>query len=157
MRRGQHPLHPAIVHFPIACWVLVSLSDAIYIVGSNEIWLERAQLLLTTGLISAVAAMAIGFFDSKQAKAPSPQLLRTLERHVIFMSCAWCVYLISWVCRQQYIHKPGLELDGEFVFAWFIAATSSAAIGCALLLVGAWFGAELVYKHGVGNHHADNN
>ena len=40
---SRHPLHPALVHFPVACWSLGVAVDAASFVPSVAIWLEGSE------------------------------------------------------------------------------------------------------------------
>lgn len=154
MQLDRHPLHPAIVHFPIACWLLVSVCDALYIWEGGQEWRVSAELLLITGLVSALAATVFGLFDIKRAQRYGQKLPAAFDQHITFVGSAWCVYVLSLGCRQQSDHKISLQSSAEtthqFIDSWFIAASVSALVAAVLLLIGAWFGAELVYKYGIG-------
>lgn len=147
MRLGQHPIHPAIVHFPISCWVLVSFCDATYFWLGDTTWLNKGQWLLGIGLISAAIAMLFGLADIIREKRLNKSVpTKLLNKHITWVSSAWCIYLISWVCRQRI---------GDSADLWFTAAACSALAGYALLMIGAWHGAELVYQHSFGIKRAD--
>src|SRR3546814_14287794 len=52
----RHPLHPALVHFPVACWSLATIADVASLwLGQPAWWL--AGVLLVIGTIAALAAM----------------------------------------------------------------------------------------------------
>ena len=54
-----HPLHPALVHFPITCWVLAVPCDLAGWLYFPQAW-YAAYLLILGGVILAVPAMLAG-------------------------------------------------------------------------------------------------
>jgi uncharacterized membrane protein len=104
-----HPLHPALVHFPIACWTAVPVMDALHLVLRDPLWWRCSYWLLAIGIVSGLAAMALGLFDL---------LLRSPQ------------------------HPPAPAM------AW--AGLGLSIAGFVVMLAGAYAGAELVYRHGVG-------
>ncbi len=72
--------------------------------------------------------------------ADRPQALGTAERHMQLMLLAWTLYAASLLARLDHfsLTAPGwLEM-------------SLSCLGLATLFAGAWLGAQLVYRHGVG-------
>jgi uncharacterized membrane protein len=135
----RHPVHPALVHFPIACWVLALPCDL-------AAWLEwfpwsrPAYLLILGGVLLALPAMLAGMLDFKRVE-DDEAALPLAYRHVTLIACAWLAYLTSLMLRlDSFTTPPGL------------AAVLATATGFVFLIVGAWHGAELVYGHGVGVH-----
>ena len=50
-----HPIHPMLIPFPIACFVLTLLSDLAFWKTSNEFWSTASLWLLGIGLIASIA------------------------------------------------------------------------------------------------------
>ncbi|WP_047553006.1 DUF2231 domain-containing protein [Methylotenera sp. G11] len=134
----KHPLHPAIVHFPIACWMLATFADI------SSLWLGRqvwwwSGVTLCIGTVAGVFAMLSGMVELLKL-ADRPQALGTAERHMQLMLLAWTLYAASLLARLDHfsLTAPGwLEM-------------SLSCLGLATLFAGAWLGAQLVYRHGVG-------
>lgn len=130
-----HPLHPAIVHFPVAGWTAAVVTDALSIALRDPLWWRISQWLLIVGVITALAAMTAGFVDLVALPSGQPAQQRAL-RHMYVMSTAWTVYVIDLLVRFLGIPPwAGLLLS----LAGFIT-----------LLVGTHYGAQLVYDLGVG-------
>src|SRR3954470_21512801 len=58
-----HPLHPMLIPFPIACFVLTLLCDVAFWRTSNEFWASASLWLLGVGLIMAALAAVMGLID----------------------------------------------------------------------------------------------
>lgn len=51
-----HPIHPMLIPFPIACFVLTLISDLAFWKTSNDFWASASLWLLGIGLIMAALA-----------------------------------------------------------------------------------------------------
>lgn len=133
-----HPLHPALVHFPIACWSLATAADVASLWWGKPAWM-LAGVLLLVGTLTALAAMATGFLELVKVDAQHPAT-RDLNRHMLLVMAAWCLYAASLFLRLQgaTLTRPGL-LD-----------LGLSAAGFVVLGIAGWFGGKLVYGHGVG-------
>lgn len=139
MAGGRHPLHPAVVHFPVACWSLATFADI------ASLWLGRpawwfAGVLLAIGTLAALAAMATGLVEFVRIEAGSPAL-RDARRHMLLVMAAWMLYATSLFLRLQ---DMALAAPG-----WPALATSIAGFLC--LGAAGWMGGKLVYQHHVGS------
>lgn len=134
----KHPLHPAIVHFPIACWTLATFGDI------ASLWLGRqawwwSGITLWIGTITAIFAMITGMIELLKI-AELQQTLKIAERHMQLILLSWAFYAASLFMRIDHftLQAPG------------IIEISLSCLGLLSLLAGAWFGAQLVYKFRVG-------
>src|SRR5690606_20177842 len=135
----RHPLHPAVVHFPVACWSLATFADVASLwLGQPAWWL--AGVLLAIGTLAALAAMATGLVEFARIEAGSPAL-RDANRHTLLVMAAWGLYAASLFLRVQdmTLAAPG----------WPALATSVAGFLC--LGAAGWMGGKLVYQHHVGS------
>ena len=108
----RHPLHPALVHFPVACWSLASASDLASLhYGQPAWWL--AGVLMTIGLACAIPAMLAGFFELRRIANDSPAMIDA-NRHMGMVLAAFSLYACSLLLRvdAMSLHAPG---------AWAIA------------------------------------
>lgn len=139
MKTGsRHPLHPALVHFPVACWSLATAADfASPWLGRPAWWL--GGVLLAIGLAVGLAAMAAGLYEYARIAEGSPALADA-NRHMLAAMAAWMLYAASlW-----------LRLDGIALAAPSWPALAADAAGFACLGVAGWLGGRLVYHHHVG-------
>lgn len=110
MRR--HPWHPAIVHFPIACWVLATLFDLAAGLALHTSFVplpgsDFAALLLWSGLVSAIPAIFAGLVDYARLDRfvqDSPEL----TSHMMWMSFAFVLFLGAalWRLRANHLEPP---------------------------------------------------
>ncbi|MBD9378932.1 DUF2231 domain-containing protein [Pseudoxanthomonas sp. PXM04] len=134
----KHPLHPALVHFPIACWTLATLADFGGRWWGEPAW-QFAGGLLLVGAISALATMAAGFVELMKIPNDSPAL-RVANRHLLMALIAWSSYTASLMLR----------LHGKTLHPPDALALALSMIGFLALCVTGWLGGSLVYTHGVG-------
>ncbi len=131
-----HPLHPAVVHFPVASWTAVLVTDVLFVALGDPLWWQISRWLLVVGVVTALGAMTAGFVDLLGIPNGSPIQRRAL-RHLYFMASAWTVYALDLLLRflEPRVGWLGLALSvGGFV----------------LLFAGTHVGAQLVYDLGVG-------
>ena len=132
-----HPLHPAIVHFPIALLLSATVADVAWVAGYTQDT-HIGAILMAGGLIMGLLAMGAGMVDfAKLEDAVVPHALR----HIAAAGSAWLGYAIALCLRRGSLvgtAEPG---------------TSSIAISIASALVLAlagWLGGRLVYSFGAG-------
>jgi uncharacterized membrane protein len=135
-----HPLHPALVHFPIACWVLAVPCDLAGWLHNPQAW-YAAYLLILGGVVLALPALLAGMPDLAKLKN-NKTVMTVAYRHIGLIGSAWILYLVSLMLRVGEGREPTASPG--------IAATACAVAGFIVLLMGAWHGAELVYSYGIG-------
>ena len=141
LRLGGHPLHPALVHFPVVFWTAAPCLDGLQLWGRGPEWWRYAYWSLALGVILALPAMVAGFLDLLALGAEHPAQA-TAQRHMLLMGSAWSVYAVDLLLRTQGAPTPGN--------AWLDLCVSLS--GFALLGIGAHAGAQLVYDFGVGRN-----
>jgi uncharacterized membrane protein len=138
MNAARHPLHPALVHFPVACWSLATIADlASPWLGQPAWWL--AGVLLAIGTVTALAAMGAGLYEFARIPEGNPGLADA-RRHMLLAMAAWTLYAASLLLRLQ-----GTTLVAP---AWPALAASVAGFLC--LGTAGWLGGKLVYRHRIG-------
>jgi uncharacterized membrane protein len=134
----KHPLHPALVHFPIACWSLATLGDLASLQFGAPAW-RFAGIAMAVGTLTALAAMLAGLLEFARIDDDSPAL-GDANRHMQLALAAWSCYAVSLVLR----------LDGIALTQPGPLAISLGALGFVLLAATGWHGGKLVYTHGIG-------
>ena len=135
----RHPLHPALVHFPVACWSLATLADGLARVWQPAVLQPLAALLIGIGCIAGLAAAAAGFLELLKLADGHPAE-RIAYLHMGLALGTWCLYAASL----------GLRVDHRQLLPPGAAALASSGVGFVLLLATGWLGGKLVYGHGVG-------
>jgi uncharacterized membrane protein len=132
-----HPIHPMVIAFPIACFVLTFVSDLAFSATSNEFWATASLWLLGIGLITAAIAAATGLIDAfGDGRVRS---LSDTRFHAIGNVIALLIALYNWYSRFEHgssaVVPTGVILSGIVVL---------------VLLFTAWKGGEMVFRHRVG-------
>lgn len=134
---SRHPLHPAVVHFPIACWSLAIAADF------AGIWLGEAAWRWSGGLLAvgcgmAFVSMFIGLIElSKVAEGAA---MRLAYWHIGAMLSACTLFCLRLLLR----------LDDWQALAPNLVSLLLDAGGFICLSAGGWLGGKLVYQYGVG-------
>ena len=137
MRLAGHPLHPMMVHFPIALWSLATACDGLTLFGVGQAW-PIAWLCTIAGLAFAIPAMVAGMIDFASIKEEAVPMAM---RHMGIMGTAWLVYLASLLMRSDGLASLAAPVP---------LAMAAGLVGFLLLAAGAWHGGQLVYRLGVG-------
>lgn len=135
MRLFGHPLHPMVVHFPVAFWTAATGAEVAALLG-----METGRVLAfganAAGLASGALAMIAGVPELLKLRGDA-RAMATAEKHVMLITAAWTAYLAGLLVRAD-----GGTAD------W--AGAACAGLGFVLLVPGGWYGGALVYRHGAG-------
>lgn|SRR5690606_38540355 len=136
----KHPIHPILVHFPIATWVIATFCDVVGLFRDSELINQVAGVLLIIGTITALFAMVAGLMELAKIDQKSPAM-KIANQHMLLMMVSWSLYATSLFLRLEgtQLVQPGL-----------IAAALSIT-GLIVLCVAGWLGGRLVYEYGVGS------
>jgi uncharacterized membrane protein len=132
-----HPIHPMLVPFPIACFVGTLVTDIAYWKTAEMQWANFSAWLLAIGLIVSIFVVLAGLVDFLG------------DRRVRGLRAAWIHGLGNALALM-------LSILNAFVHsrdAWTSVVPTGlvlSALVVLILLVTAWFGGEMVYRHGVG-------
>ncbi len=134
-----HPVHPALVHFPVACWSLATIGDLTSLVFHDQrVWFISG-VLLVLGLVAALAAMLAGLFELRKINEESPAM-RVAVWHMSLVVIVWGLYGLSLFMRLNGVTL--MEPDG--------VAIGLSVLGFLALCAAGWLGGALVYEHGIG-------
>jgi uncharacterized membrane protein len=134
----SHPLHPALVHFPVAAWSLATAADVAAGWVDAPMW-RFAGWLHVVGTAMALPAMAAGL--AQFARLPEgDSAAKPAVRHMVLAMLAWSAYAAALALRWQ---------DAAIVAPGGMAIAASL-VGFVLLCAAGWQGGQLVYRHGVG-------
>lgn len=133
----RHPLHPAFVHFPIACWSLAVAADFAGLWLGETAW-RWSGGLLAVGCATAVVAMLAGMAELSRVPEGAPMI--DAWAHMGAMLTAFTHFAARLILRLDHLQplapdRISLMLDA----GGFIAEA-----------IGGWSGGRLVYGHGVG-------
>lgn len=139
MRLFGHPLHPMLVHFPIALWSVGTVADCLTLFAVGNVG-TIGGLAIAGGLLLAVPALLMGLVDYLDLEEA---VLPTANTHMTLMGSAWCAYMVA-----LYERMDGLTLTGGLT----PLGAGASIVGFLLLGAGGWYGGQLVYRHGAGVH-----
>jgi len=132
-----HPLHPAVVHFPIALLLSASAADLALLAGlTGDVHI--GSVLMAGGLVMGLVAMGAGLLDFTKLEAT---VVPHAVRHMTVMGIAWLGYAIALYLRRDAFS------GGATIGSASIAISLASAL---LLSVGGWLGGRLVYTFGAG-------
>jgi uncharacterized membrane protein len=135
--RGR-PVHPALVHFPIALYPASLLFDGIsYLVDDGNPFVKGAFTLLTVALVISVAAVVTGFADFLRIPAGG-SAWKLAVTHMTMQLVAAGLFLANVILRAR-------DLD---VTTSPIGPVILSAVGVVVMATGAVLGGDLVYRHG---------
>ncbi len=137
----KHPVHPALVHFPVACWSLATLADATGLLHPDARLPQFAAALLAIGCAAGLLAAIAGFVELL-GLPPAHPAGRDAIRHMALALTTWCLYAGSLYLR--------IDIDARQLRAVGAIALAASGLGFVFLLATGWMGGRLVYGHGVG-------
>jgi len=132
-----HPLHPAIVHFPIALLLSATFADVAWMAGLSQD-AHIAAVLMAGGLAMGLAAMGAGLLDfTRLDEAVVPHALR----HIAAVGTAWLGYAVALYLRRDVL-SGSTDLGS--------ATLALSLVSALVLALGGWLGGRLVYTFGAG-------
>ncbi len=133
-----HPIHPMIVPFPIAFFFGAFVTDIVYVRTENLFWQYFSIWLISAGLAMGALAAIVGFIDyfgDRRVRALRPATPHMLLNVMVMITAFINAFVHSrdgWTA----VVPEGIILSGVVVL---------------LLMVSAWLGGSLAYRHGVGS------
>lgn len=130
------PLHPLLVHFPVAFWLTVPVLDVAALVFSVQPWWSWAAAATTIGVVIGVPAIIAGLWEYAHLSG-SGAATRLAARHGVRTSMAWLIFAAKLIVAA--LAAPSPTIIGICLALDLFA--------CALLVQGAFFGTRLIYQH----------
>ena len=134
--RGQ-PLHAVLVPIPIVCFLATLVTDIVYWQTAAMLWADISAWLLVSGLVVSVFAAGAGLIDF----FTDPRIRR--------LRAAWIHALGNTAALILSIFNALIHTRDAYTSVVPCGLILSAAVA-VILLVTAWNGWTLVYRHGVG-------
>jgi len=135
------PLHPMLVHFPIALLFASVLFDILATWVKRETFRDGALCLLVLGLLGGIAAASSGDWAEEMAEQAgiAESLIDTHETFAVATLGIFGVLLLGRLLLRN-------QLTPTTAIPYFLVA----AIGLGTLSATGHFGGDLVYEHGAG-------
>ena len=132
-----HPLHPAIVHFPIGLLLSATIADLTHVAGLTSD-VHIAAVMIASGLAAALLAMGAGMVDfARLDEKVAPHAIP----HMIAVAVAWLGYGLALYLRRDVFSGAS---------AAPLSSVAMSVVSAAVLAFGGWLGGRLVYTFAAG-------
>jgi nitrite reductase/ring-hydroxylating ferredoxin subunit/uncharacterized membrane protein len=136
-----HPIHPALIPFPIAFLVGALAADAAGLLLDRPALWQTGWYLAIAGVIAALAAAVPGVIDYFRTVPPDSSAKQRATRHGLANVTATALFAVAWLLRGAADAAPDA------------VTLALQAVGAVLLAVGGWMGGTLVFRNQIGVDH----
>jgi uncharacterized membrane protein len=137
MAIAGHPIHPMLIHFPVAALLALVATDVAYLVTADEFWARASLWLAGIGALGGWFAGCIGLIDL--VTVAKIRRLMTAWSHALVAVMSLSVVTLNWLLRYSDMLA--------WVSPWGLTLSVLTAVLIALASV---LGGQLVFEHGVG-------
>jgi uncharacterized membrane protein len=138
---SMSPIHPAIVHLPIAFVVMSFVSDLLCKLTRKESLRLVGYWAMIAALLSGTVTIAAGYADLRRAAlTPDTRQLVELHLRIGWTIAASLVVLTIW--RWRIRQQARRVVTTPYIIAAFLLF--------ALTIFQGWYGGEMVYSQGAG-------
>jgi len=132
-----HPIHPMLIHFPVAALLGIIATDLAYVVTADIFWARAGFWLAAAGVCGGWVSSFIGFADLM------------LVARIRSLITAWChailaVMLMSLASFNWLLRWGGME---TYILPWGLAVSLLTGF---IISVASYLGGRLVYEQAVG-------
>lgn len=131
-----HPLHPLMIHFPVAALLALVASDIGFWLSGDPFWMRASLWLAGVGAFGGWVASTAGIIDL--TTVPRIRRLVTGWSHAIVAVVMLSLASLNWLLRFN---------DPSAILPWGMAVSLLTAV---LISVAGLLGGQLVYEHAVG-------
>ena len=135
-----HPVHPMLIHFPVAALMALVATDAAYVYGGDPFWARAGLWLAGVGALGGWGASIAGLVDL--LTVAQIRRLITAWGHALIAVMMLALATLNW--RLRLGDDPGL-----YVMPWGLGMSLLTA---AFITLAAYLGGRLVYENAVGVH-----
>jgi uncharacterized membrane protein len=132
-----HPIHPMLIHFPVAALLLLIATDIGYVMTGDFFWARAGLWLAVIGMAGGWMSGSVGLLDL------------IIVEQIRRLITAWChallaVMLLSIATLNWFIRVGEPEL---LIMPWGLYLSLLTGV---LITITSLLGGELVYDHAVG-------
>lgn len=138
----KHPLHPAIVDFPIAFYTAALFTDFAFWSTGDAMWAEFSFWLVAAGLLTGVVAFLTGLVEFMTIRRARTHLSGWL--HFLLTDLAVFLSVFNLISRLY-------DRQGSLLFTGLGLSASTAL---SVLVAGFW-GGRLVFRNRIGVYGPD--
>lgn len=132
-----HPIHPMLIHFPVAALVALMATDVAWLLTDDYFWARAGLWLAGVGAFGGWISGSAGFVDL--VAVPRIRRLITAWCHAVLAVMLLSMASLNWLLR--------VEDPVENIWPWglYISLLSGALIG-----VTSYLGGRLIYEQAIG-------
>lgn len=135
-----HPVHPALVHFPIGLFILSLVLDIASYAWEDSTNLVRASFYaMATGFGIGLLVIVAGFADRSDIRLDHPAR-KTVNLHMTLNLTAMGLYAINLFLRVGQLDRDTIPLVPLLL----------SLVGVGIILVSGYLGGTMVYDDGIG-------
>lgn len=135
-----HPIHPMLIHFPVAALIALVATDAAYLHTADPFWARAGLWLAGVGAIGGWVASIAGLIDL--LTVARIRRLVTAWGHALLAVMMLSMASLNWQLRLG-------DDPGRHVNPWGLGISLFTALFIAMA---AYLGGRLVYENAVGVH-----
>ena len=132
-----HPLHPVLIHFPVAALLMLIAADAAYLVTGDFFWARAGVWLAGVGAIGGAVSGIAGLIDLTTVSRI--RQLVTAWSHSLLAVMLLSLASLNWMLR--------FEDAAAYILPW--GAFLSLLTGGLIAITG-FLGGQLVYEYAIG-------
>ena len=132
-----HPLHPMLIHFPVAALTALLPVDLAHLWTLDDFWWRAGLWLAGVGALGGWVASLFGLIDLLTVREIRQKI--TAWCHAIIAVMMLSLASLNWLLR--------LQAEGQNIHLW---ALYLSAVTALLIALAAYLGGRLVYEHAVG-------
>lgn len=137
MTIGSHPIHPMLIHFPVAALIGLMATDIAYLLSDDYFWARASLWLAGIGALGGWVSGTIGLIDL--VAVPRIRRLITAWCHAVFAVMLLSLASLNWLFR----------VDDATALIWPWGVYLSVLTGL-LITITSSLGGKLVYERAVG-------
>lgn len=137
MSIAGHPIHPMLIHFPVAALIGLIGTDLAYILTGDYFWARAGIWLVGVGVVGGWVSGTVGLLDLLLVE--KIRRLITAWCHAILAVMLLSLATLNWLLR---IGQPDAAI---LPWGLYLSLGSGALIALTSL-----FGGQLVYDHAIG-------
>lgn len=132
-----HPIHPMLIHFPVAALLGLIATDLAYIVSGDYFWARASLWLVGVGALGGWVSGFAGLIDLLSVS--QIRRLITAWCHAILAVMLLSLASLNWLFR--------LDTADVNIFPWGLYLSLLTGV---LIASASYLGGRLVYEHAVG-------
>lgn len=137
MTLGGHPIHPMLIHFPVAALMALMATDITYLLSGDYFWARASLWLAGVGALGGWVSGSVGLIDL--ILVPRIRRLITAWCHATLAVMLLSLASLNWLVRID---------DAEaLIWPWGIYLSVLTGV---LIAITSNLGGKLVYERAVG-------